>query len=114
MVKIYLKSYGYLFGLIIILSILLSIINYFINIPISVIKIIIPILSLFISSIILGRDVKKKGYIEGIKFSLIYLVLITILKLIFNSSFNLKVIIMYAIFIFTSILGAMIGINTKK
>lgn len=114
MIKSYLKSYLYLFGIIIISTLVISIINYFINIPIKKIKIIISIISLFISSIILGRNVKNKAYLEAIKFSSIYLIIITILKFIFKTSFNYKVIIMYLVLIISSIIGSMIGINSKN
>lgn len=114
MIKNYLKSYGYLFGLILIFSIILSVINYFIPLPANIFKIIIPIISLFVASIILGKGMKEKGYIEGIKFSVIYLTFITILKFIFHTGFNFKVFLMYIIFVFSSVIGSMIGINMKK
>lgn len=114
MIKNYLKSYGYLLGMILILTIILSIINYFVKLPANIIKIIIPIISLFIASIILGKGIKEKGYIEGIKFALIYLVFITIMKLIFKTGFNFKVFLMYIILIFSSVVGSMIGINLKN
>jgi len=114
MIKKYLKSYAYLFGMMIIFSLLLSIINYFVNFPTNLIKIIIPIISMLISSIILGNNSKEKAYLEGIKFSGIYLILIIILKLILKTNFNYKVIIMYILILFTGIIGSMIGINIKK
>ena len=114
MVKNYLKCYGYLIGLMVIMTIMLSIISYFFNITANGIKIVIPILSLLIASIILGKNVKEKAYIEGIKFAVIYILFITILKLIMKTEFNYKVIIIYILMIFTSIIGSMIGINIKK
>ena len=114
MLKNYLKSYGYLIGLTIIMTLILSIINNFINTPLNIVKVIISIISILISSIILGRNTKEKAYIEGIKFSVIYLALTTIIKLILKSNINIKTIIIYLILIFTSIIGSMIGINTKK
>ena len=114
MIKTYLKSYGYLFGIIIILSIILSIINYFANVSLNTIKLIIPILSMLISSIILGKNVKSKAYLEGLKFSIVYLIIITSIKRILSTPFNYKAIIMYLVLIFTSIIGSMIGINSKK
>lgn len=114
MIKKYLKSYGYLFGLIITLTIILSILNYFISFKANVIKIIIPIISIFISSIILGKNTQEKAYLEGIKFSLIYIFLATILKIIIKSNFNYKTFIMYFVLIITSIIGSMFGINLKK
>jgi len=114
LIKKYLKSFGYLFGIIIILTIILSTINYFINIPSKTIKILIPILSLFISTIILGKNTKEKAYLEGIKFTSIYLIITTIIKLILKISFNYKTIIIYLTLLITGIIGSMIGINTKK
>lgn len=114
MIKNYLKCYGYLFGMILILTIILSIINYFVKLPTDIIKIIIPIVSLFGASIILGKGIKEKGYIEGIKFSVIYLIFITVIKLIFKTGFNFKVLLMYIIFVFSSVVGSMIGINLKN
>lgn len=114
MLKTYLKSYGYLIGIILIGTILLSIINYFFKIPTFIITVIIPIISLLVASVILGKNSKEKAYIEGIKFSSGYLILVTILKFIFKTDFNYKVIIMYLIILFTCIIGSMIGINMKK
>lgn len=114
MFKTYLKCYGYLFSLIFILTLLLSIINYLFNTTTPIIKILIPIISIFISSIILGKNTKSKAYLEGIKFISIYLLLITILKFIFVPTLNYKIIIMYLVLIFSSIIGSMLGINLKK
>lgn len=114
MIKKYLISYGYLFGIILILTIIISILNYFIPFNSSVIKIIIPILSMFISSIILGKNTKELAYIEGIKFSIIYIIIITIIKLLTKTNFDFKTIIIYIALILSSIIGAMIGINQKK
>lgn len=114
MIKNYLKSYIYLFSIIIISTLLLSILNYFIKLPTNIIKIIIPIIGMFISSYILGKNTKEKAYLEGLKYSAIYLILITILKIILKTSFNYKVIIIYILLLFASILGATIGINKKN
>ncbi len=114
MLKKYLKSYGYLFGLMIIFTFILSIFNYFISFNPNILKIIIPILAMFIASIILGKDSREKAYIEGIKFSFIYLVLISFLKLIIKTNFDYKTIIIYLALILSSAIGAMLGINLKK
>ena len=114
MIKNYLKSYAYLFGIIIISTIFLSIINYFIKLPTTTIKIIIPIIAIFISSIILGKNSKEKAYLEGLKFGGIYLIFTTIIKLLIKNNFNYKTIIIYISMILSSIIGSMIGINLKK
>ena len=93
---------------------LVSILNYFIPFKIKIIKIIIPILAVFISSIILGKQSKEKAYLEGIKFSTIFIIFITIIKILLKSTFNYKVFIIYIIMIISSILGSILGINIKK
>ena len=112
--KNYLKSYLYLFTTILSSSLILSIINYFINIKVTIIKIIIPLIAIFISSIILGKNTKEKAYLAGLKFSTIYLAIVTFIKLIFKSSFNYKIIIIYITIILISMIGSMWGINLKN
>ena len=114
MFKKYLKSYGFLLGIIIALTLILSIFNYFIPFKANIIKIIIPIMAIFISAIILGKGMKEKAYLEGIKFAIIFIGLLSIVKLILKDSFNYKTIIMYIALSIASILGAMLGINLKK
>ena len=114
MIKNYLKSYGYLIILLLALTLITSVISYIFNISLNITKLIIPIISMFISAIILGKNIKEKGYLEGIKYSSLFLLLISIIKLIVKSNFNYKVIIMYIALIITSIIGASIGINLKR
>lgn len=114
MIKTYLKSYLYLLIIILFLTIILSIINYFIPFDNTIFMICIPTIAMFSSCIILGKYCKQKAYIEGIKFSLVYLILMTIFKLIMHSEFNYKVIIIYFLLMFSSIIGSMLGINLKK
>lgn len=114
MLKNYLKSYLYLFGMIFILTLILSIINYFINIPTSIIKLLIPITSMFISTIILGKKTKEKAYLEGLKFSSIYLLLSIIISIISKNTFSIKLIISYLLLLLSGIIGSMIGINISK
>ncbi len=114
MIKKYLKCYGFLFGMIIILTLILSIINYFTNLPFDTIKIIIPIISMFIASIILGKNTKEKAYLEGIKFSIIYIVISIVIRFIIKMNFNYKTIIIYVILLVIGIIGATLGINYKR
>ena len=114
MLKKYLKSYGFLIGIMLFLTLILSICNYFIPFNANIIKIIIPIIAIFISAIILGKMVNEKAYFEGIKFALLFLIFLSIIKLILKVPFDYKTIIMYIALIVASILGAMLGINLKK
>lgn len=114
MLKNYLKSYIYLFSSILILTIILSITNYFITFNIKVIKLLIPIISILISSIILGKNTKSKAYLEGIKFTSIYIILSLILSIITKNPFTFKLTITYLLQLLTGIIGSMIGINLNK
>ncbi len=112
--KKYLISYAYLLCTIIILTLLLSIINYFIKVPSNIIKIIIPIVSMLYSSIILGKNSTKKAYIEGIKFSIIYIIFIFLFSILIKNKIQINIILYYLILILTSMFGSVIGINLKK
>ena len=114
MLKNYLKSYLYLFIIILILTIILSTINYFITFPTKTIKLLIPIISILVSSIILGKNSKQKAYLEGIKFTSIYIIFTIIISLIFKNPFTLKLILSYLLLLLTGIIGSMIGINLSK
>ena len=80
----------------------------------NILKIITLLLTLFINSLILGTKTKSKGYIEGIKLSLIVIITFLLLTLILTKTFQLKYILYYLIILITSTLGSMIGISLKK
>ena len=107
----YIKKYG-LRLLYTIISILLSLL--FLTITYKILKIIILLLNIFINSFILGTKTTNKGYLEGIKFSLIIISILLILTLLLNLSIKPRIILYYLIIIFTSTLGSMIGINKNK
>lgn len=70
-------------------------------------------INIFINSFILGKSSNKKGYIEGIKYGGI-IVLILLLPTLIFSKFKIRVLIYYTIIMITSILGSMIGISKKR
>ena len=114
MLKKYLKSYLYLFSSIIILTLILSIINYFFTFQTKLIKILIPIISILISTIILGKNIKQKAYLEGLKFTSIYILLSITISIITKNPFTIKLIISYLSLLLSGIIGSMIGINLLK
>ena len=117
MIKKYLISYAYTLGIIIGGTFLITVLNYF-NIFTSnltnIIKLIIVIVSMFIGAFLLGKKSLKKGYIEGIKYSIIFIVLLVIINLLFVKEFNVKLIIYFLIIIISSTFGSMLGIMNKS
>jgi len=118
----YLKKLGmsfvYILSSLFALTFIITILSYF-NIMndkiVSIFKIIIPIISLFIGGFYIGKNSNKKGFIEGLKLSLLFSIIVIIFNfLAFDSSFKLKYLLYYLILIISCIAGSMIGINKKK
>lgn len=117
----YVKKYGlrFLYTVFsIIISLLLLTTLYYFNIISSniyqVLKIIIIITNIFISGFLLGKQTPNKGYLEGIKLTLICIPFCLLVSLFTNQSIHLKVLLYYLIIAITAILGSMIGINKRK
>ena len=79
----------------------------------SVLKLIILLLSIFINSFILGINTSNKKYIEGIKYGIIFIILLFIPTIILNS-FKIRVLIYYLLIIITSMFGSMFSVTKKK
>lgn len=112
----YLKSMIYTLSIILISTILLTIFNYFnilTGIPLKIIMLIIPMIAIFIGSFKIGKTSSKKGYIEGLKYGIIWIILLLIINLI-TKDFTLTSIIYYIILLLTSSLAGVLGINRKK
>ena len=117
----YIKNIGisflYIVGSLLILTFIMTFLSYFNIIGdkfTSFLKLLIPIISLFIGGFYLGKRSTKKGWLEGLKLSLIFIFILIIIELFLNISFEIKNILFYIILIFSSILGSMIGISIKK
>lgn len=118
----YLKNVGisfiyiicFLLGLTFI-STLFNYINLFGNTFINVLKVIIPIISLFVGGFVIGKRTGKKGWLEGIKLSLIFLAFLTIFNYIaLDFSMSPKTLIYYIILVIATTFGSMIGVNKFK
>lgn len=118
----YLKNVGIAFIYIIsfllgltFISTLFNYINLFGNTFTNVVKVIIPIVSLFIGGFVIGKKTGKKGWLEGIKLSLIFLIILTLFNyLALDTSFSLKTLIYYFILVASTTFGSMIGVNKYK
>lgn len=117
----YLKKIGtsslYLIGIILFSTMLITALNYLnlINYTVvSVFEILILTISFWYAGYKVGTNSSKKGWLEGLKFSLIYVILFFILKtFIFRNHFQIIDIIFYVIIILSSIFGSIFGINKK-
>ena len=110
------KPFSYLFLIIIGSTFFITILSYFniLNHNISVyLKFLTSIIGFFVGGFLIGKKSIKKGYIEGLKFSLIIIFIMILISIIFKS-FKYKSLIYYLILIISSIIGSMIGINKKN
>lgn len=117
----YLKKIGIslLYSLIsfIILLLITSTFSYFNIIKgtiLTIFKFLSILISIIIGSFIFGKKSLKKGWLEGLKFGLIILIIFISLNLIFYHQLELRNIIYYTIILSTSILGSMLGITKRR
>ena len=112
----YLKSSIYTLCILIGSTIVITILNYFNILMGNVLKItelLIPIISIFIGSYILGKSSNNKGYIEGLKYGVVWIILFLIINLI-SKNFTYLSLIYYLILIIIAIVSSIIGINRRK
>lgn len=118
----YLKNLGisiiYILAFILGLTFIFTLLNYIgllNNTVISIIKIIIPVISMFIGGFVIGKKTGKKGWLEGLKLSLIFLIILTLFNYLgLKSNISLKVGIYYLILIISTMFGSIIGVNKHK
>lgn len=112
----YLKSSIYTLCILLGCAIIITILNYFNILMGNVLKItelLIPIISIFIGSYILGKSSNNKGYIEGLKYGMAWIILFLIINLI-SKNFAYLSLIYYLILIIIAIVSSIIGINRRK
>ena len=116
MLKNWLISIGYFFGMFLVATFIITILNYFNLLSsniITIIKLLIPIIAIFIVGFKLGTNSKQKGYLEGLKIGLTIISIFILLVLLLDTV-TIKSFLYYLILLLTSILRSMIGINKKK
>ncbi len=110
------KKYLIIVGLYILFIMLFSILNYaglFIN-NTKYIIILVTFVFSFVCSYKEGKERQNKGYIAGIKTSLIIIsILILIDFILIHSTFNIKRVLYYLLILLISIFGSITGINKK-
>lgn len=111
-------SFLYSFGFLIISVLILTFFNYFDIVDggfFTFLLIFISCFSVFLGSFMLGKKGNNKGWLEGIKFGIIYIFFIFLLNIfVFNFKFSFKYIVFLLILLVSSIFGGMVGINLKK
>lgn len=116
MIKKYLINFSWSLGIIIIGTIFLALFNYFniLNgILLEIIEIVLPLVAIFIGGYKIGKVSNKNGYLEGLKYSAIWIIIFVISSLLLKS-FHLSSIIYFLSIILISSLSAMLGINRKS
>ena len=114
----YLKKIGKIllitFSSIIVLGLLLNTLYYFdiiSNNIFNIMKMVIVLTTLFINALILGKNTDKYGIVEGLKLGATFLLVMVIIKIIINSTFDIRTLIYSLIILLTTSIGSIIGIN---
>ncbi len=111
-------SIGFIIFSLIILILFTTILNYFNIIGSSLcntLKLLTPIISLFIGGFYIGRNSNQKGWLEGLKLSIIFLIILILFQyLAFDNKFEVKNILYYIIISISCVFGSIIGINKKR
>ena len=113
--KKYLKSFIWFIIPLFLIILIINILYYFDivdNNLVKYLKIIAILIPSFLSGLIRGYNSQNKGYINGIKLSLIIIIIFFVFSLILKS-FNLFDLIYYIIIILTITFGSMVGISRK-
>lgn len=111
-------SLGIFISILLIFTLLVTILSWFniMNNSITTIfKMLIPIISILSSSIYMGINTTKLGWLEGFKLGIIICILLFLFNALgINKGFKINQLLFYGILIFSSIVGSMIGISRKK
>lgn len=110
-------SIGYMIITILVLTLIITILNYFGIIGkniVAILKIIIPSLALFIGGFKTGKKSVKKGWLEGLILSVIFIFLLILFNYLgLGNKIELRNLLYYLIMIISCIFGSMLGINKK-
>lgn len=118
----YLKNLGisllYIIVPILVLTFISTLLHYlglFNNSIMKIVKIIIPIVSMFVGGFIIGKKQGRNGWLEGLKLGLIFLIILTLFNILgLDSAISIKMVIYYLILVIATILGSIVGVNRLK
>lgn len=108
-----LYSYGFIF----VFTFILSLLNYanIVDGMFTFFMIFNLVFSVFIGGFVIGKRSLKKGWLEGLKYGFVFLVILTLLNYLgFSTGVSLKYFVFCSIILVSSILGGMIGIGFSK
>lgn len=112
----YLKSFIWSLGILLSSIIILTILNYF-NILngtiLKVLELLIPLISIFVGSYKLGKISNQKGYIEGLKYSSIWIIIFLLFNII-TKNLSLIGILYLILMILIGVFASIFGINKRK
>lgn len=112
----YLKSFIWSLGIFLSSIIILTIFNYF-NILngtiLKVLELFIPLISIFIGSYKLGKTSNQKGYIVGLKYSGIWVIIFLIFNII-TKNITLIGILYLILMILIGVFASILGINKRR
>ena len=80
----------------------------------NIFKLLIPLFSIFITTISFTKKVKEKGWFEGLKLGILLIIVFIAISCFASTSFSIKMMLYYLIILITAILGGMIGINKSE
>lgn len=110
-------AFGYFLGSLLLSLLLFTALYYFNwigNKTWTVMELIIPFLATFLGGMQIGRQAKKKGWLAGLKLSVVIVLFFTLFSLAFDRSFVLQTFLYYIIIVCVTLFGSMLGINFKK
>ena len=110
-------AFGYFLASLLLFLLLFTTLYYFNwigNKTWTVIELMIPFLSTSIGGIQIGRKAKKKGWLSGLKLSVVIILFFILFTLACSRSFVLQTLIYYVIIVCVTLFGSMLGINFKK
>ncbi len=116
-IKNYLISLSLSMVLIIILAFFINVLNYFDLLNNNLYKFILVITTIFsisIGSYILGTKTDNKGYLNGLIYGIITVLLFIIISFILGNNLSLSSFVYYLIIVIISSIGGSVGINRKN